>query len=167
MTNKASTTTRHGSHLRILAQHQLYQWSPSRAHQQDQHQINIPNTIIFYSDTKAMRSNARRIKLSTINTKQDLRRYVTWLQPTSRNPLYQHTTTASHVFSCWSYFPYGIHGSHIYAKSSDMAKEKMGAYPQSDHALPHWKCVMQFCAKFPSINIPNQEIDYWYSDNIP
>ena len=34
------------------------------------------------------------------------------------------------------------HGRHIYAKASDMAKATMCAYPQPDHALPHWKCVM-------------------------
>ena len=28
-------------------------------------------------------------------------------------------------------------GNHIYAKTSDMEKAKMCAYPQSDHALPH------------------------------
>ena len=33
------------------------------------------------------------------------------------------------------------HGRHIYAKSSDMAKAKRCAYPQSNNALPHWKCV--------------------------
>ena len=35
------------------------------------------------------------------------------------------------------------HGRHIYAKASDMAKGKMCAYPQSDHALTHWKCVLR------------------------
>ena len=51
------------------------------------------------------------------------------------------------------------HGSHIYAKSYDMEKATMCAYPQSDHALPHWKSVMQCCAKFPSVNISDQEKD--------
>ena len=48
------------------------------------------------------------------------------------------------------------HGRHIYTKAYDMAKAKMCAYPQSDHALPHWKFVFQWCAKCPSINLPNQ-----------
>ena len=34
------------------------------------------------------------------------------------------------------------HGRHIYAKASDMAQATMCAYPQSDRALPHWKCVL-------------------------
>ena len=34
------------------------------------------------------------------------------------------------------------HGRHIYAKASDMANATMCAYPHSDHALPHWKCVL-------------------------
>ena len=51
------------------------------------------------------------------------------------------------------------HGRHIYAKAYDMAKETMCAYSQSDHALPHWKCVLRCCAQCPSINIPDQETD--------
>ena len=39
----------------------------------------------------------------------------------------------------------------------------MCAYSQSDHASTHWKCVLGCCEKFPSINIPDQEID----DNNP
>ena len=45
------------------------------------------------------------------------------------------------------------HGRHIYAKSSDMEKAKICAYTQSDHALPQWKCVLQFCADYLCINI--------------
>ena len=48
-----------------------------------------------------------------------------------------------------------------------LQKEKMCQYPQSDHALRHWKCVMQCCAKCPSVNIPDQETYDQYSDNIP
>ena len=35
------------------------------------------------------------------------------------------------------------HGRHIYAKVSNMANAKMCTNPQSDHALPHWKCVLR------------------------
>ena len=35
------------------------------------------------------------------------------------------------------------HGRHIYAKASEMANETMCAYPHSDNALPHWKCVLR------------------------
>ena len=59
------------------------------------------------------------------------------------------------------------HGCHIYAKAYDMTKATMCAYPQSDHVLPHWKCVMICCAKCPSINIPDQETYDQYSDTIP
>ena len=43
----------------------------------------------------------------------------------------------------------------------------MCSYPHSDHALPHWKCVMQCCAKFPCVNLPDQETNDQYSDTIP
>ena len=33
-------------------------------------------------------------------------------------------------------------GRNIYAKASNMAKATICAYPQSDNALPHWKCVI-------------------------
>ena len=50
------------------------------------------------------------------------------------------------------------HERHIYAKVSDMEKAKMCAYPQSDHALPHRKCVLRCCEKCTCINLPDQEI---------
>ena len=50
-------------------------------------------------------------------------------------------------------------GHHIYAKAYGMAKAKMCAYSNSDHALPHWKFVLQCCTKCTSINIPDQETD--------
>ena len=50
------------------------------------------------------------------------------------------------------------HGRHIYATASDMANAKMCAYPQSEHSLPHWKCVLRCCSDCPCINIPDQEI---------
>ena len=59
------------------------------------------------------------------------------------------------------------HGRHVYAKSYDMAKATMCAYPYSDHALPHWKCVLQCCANCTSVNIPDQETDDQYSNTSP
>ena len=38
----------------------------------------------------------------------------------------------------------------------------MCAYPQSDHELPHWKCVLWCCTKYPSVNIPEQETNDQY-----
>ena len=49
------------------------------------------------------------------------------------------------------------HGRHIYAKASDMEKATMCTYPNSYHALPHWKYVLRCYAKFPCINIIDQE----------
>ena len=46
-------------------------------------------------------------------------------------------------------------------------RQKMCAYSQPDHALPHWKCVLRFCAKCPGINLPDQEIDYQYPNTSP
>ena len=40
-----------------------------------------------------------------------------------------------------------------------MAKSTMCEYSHSDHALPNCKCVMRRCAKFPSVNLPDQETD--------
>ena len=59
------------------------------------------------------------------------------------------------------------HGRHIYAKAYDMAKATMCTYPWSDHTLPHSKIVLQFCAKCPCINLPDQEIDHHYSETTP
>ena len=77
LTTKSSTTTRHGSCIRILAQHQFYQRPPPRAHKQDQHWINLSNTRTIYSNTNTMYANTRRRKRSTRNTKLDLRLYLT------------------------------------------------------------------------------------------
>ena len=59
------------------------------------------------------------------------------------------------------------HGRHIYAKAYDMAQTRMCAYPQSDHAMPHWKCLFQCCDEFPCINIPDQETDNQNLDTTP
>ena len=48
------------------------------------------------------------------------------------------------------------HGTHIYAKSSDLAKEKMCSYPQLDHELPHCKCALRFFARCLCVNLPDQ-----------
>ena len=43
----------------------------------------------------------------------------------------------------------------------------MYAYPQSDHALPHWKRVLWWCANCLCINLNDQEKDNKYSDTTP
>ena len=60
--------------------------------------------------------------------------------------------------------PYGY---HIYSRAAGMANATMCAYPQSDHALPYWKCVLQCCADCPCINLPDQETDNPNSDPTP
>ena len=55
----------------------------------------------------------------------------------------------------------------IYAKAYDMEKATMCAYPHSDHALTHCKCVLICFSKCYCINILDQEIDNQYSDTTP
>ena len=43
----------------------------------------------------------------------------------------------------------------------------MCEYSQSDHALPHWKCILRCCSKCTIINLPDQETDDQYPDTIP
>ena len=57
------------------------------------------------------------------------------------------------------------HGSHIYSKASDMANATMCTYPQSEHALSHWKFVLCWCADCPCINITNQETTKKHDEN--
>ena len=65
-----------------------------RSHQKYEHRRNTPNTRIVYSNTNTIYASTIRRKRSTRNTKQKLRRYVTWLQKILRNTLYRHTRTA-------------------------------------------------------------------------
>ena len=44
------------------------------------------------------------------------------------------------------------HGHHIYVKESDMDNGTICTYPQSDHALQHWKGVLRYCAECAHIN---------------
>ena len=59
------------------------------------------------------------------------------------------------------------HGNHVYAKVSDMANATMCTYPQSEHALSHWKCVLRCCANCPCINIPDQETSKKHDESTP
>ena len=58
-------------------------------------------------------------------------------------------------------------GRHIYANAYDMAKATMCEYSQSDHVLPHYKCVLRCYAQCPGINIPDQEADYKHPNPNP
>ena len=59
------------------------------------------------------------------------------------------------------------HGRHIYAKASDMANATMCTYPHSDHAIPHWKCVLRCCADCHSINLPDKETTKKHEETTP
>ena len=48
------------------------------------------------------------------------------------------------------------HGQHIYAKATDTEQATMCAYPYSDHALIHWKCILWCCSDCTFINLPYQ-----------
>ena len=48
-----------------------------------------------------------------------------------------------------------------------MAQATICTYPQSYHTLPHWKCVLMYCADCPCINLTNQETDNHNSDTTP
>ena len=59
------------------------------------------------------------------------------------------------------------HGHHIFAKAYYMEMATMCAYPQSYHALPHRKCVLQCCARCPCVNLTDQETDDQYPKTRP
>ena len=59
------------------------------------------------------------------------------------------------------------HGRHIYAKAPGMENVTRCTYPQSDNALPHWKCVLRCCANCPCINLTDQERDKKYEETTP
>ena len=61
---------------------------------------------------------------------------------------------ANHTFDTYknSVMP---HGHHIYETSSDIAMATMCAYPPSQHALSHWKCVLRCCYNCPGIDFPD------------
>ena len=59
------------------------------------------------------------------------------------------------------------HGCHIYATAADMAMDTSCAYPPSQHAFPHCKCVLSCCSNFPRIDLPDQESYKHYSNLSP
>ena len=59
------------------------------------------------------------------------------------------------------------HERHIYANSSDMEKATICTYPQSDHALPNWKCVLRCCAECTNINLPDQGTNKKHEETTP
>ena len=43
----------------------------------------------------------------------------------------------------------------------------MCAYPSSQHALPHWKCVLSCCENFPCIDLTYQELNQFRTTACP
>ena len=48
-----------------------------------------------------------------------------------------------------------------------MEKAKICTYPQSDHALIHWEFILQCCAEYPNINLPDQEKNKKHKETTP
>ena len=48
-----------------------------------------------------------------------------------------------------------------------MANATICAYPQSEHSLPHWKCVLRCCNYCPCINITDQETSNKHDETTP
>ena len=59
------------------------------------------------------------------------------------------------------------HGIHIYAKASDMANATICTCPQSEHALPHWKCVLRYFSDCPCINLPDHKTNKKHEETTP
>ena len=51
------------------------------------------------------------------------------------------------------------HGKHMFQTASDMAMTKICAYTSSSYSLPHWKCVLYCCAKYPWTYLTIPELD--------
>ena len=49
------------------------------------------------------------------------------------------------------------HGRYIYAAADGIDMATMCAYTQSQHELPHWKCVLRCCSNFPCTDLPYHE----------
>ena len=56
------------------------------------------------------------------------------------------------------------HGWYINKKAAGVVIDQMYYFPLYQHPLPQWKCMLLFCAKFPSIVTSSQEL-YIYSPN--
>ena len=84
-------------------------------------------------------------------------RYLKKVKDKSQNAQSRRSGEKAHHIYTTNKNPVMPHGCHIFTKASDMENATMCTYPQSDHALPHWKCVLRCCADFPCINIPDQE----------
>ena len=70
----------------------------------------------------------------------------------------------NHLFETYKHYLMS-HGKNMIKIESDIDMATLWAYPPSEYALPHWKCVMIFCAQCPCIDIQSPE-SYHHSSNI-
>ena len=61
----------------------------------------------------------------------------------------------NHIFETYNNY-LTPHGCHIHKMAPAMATTTMCTFPSAQHDLPHWKFVLHYCAKCPSIVIPSQ-----------
>ena len=59
------------------------------------------------------------------------------------------------------------HGGNIYKTSYEMDMSTMCAYPTSQHALLHWKCVLRCCESFSRIDLPCRQSVRHHSNTSP
>ena len=64
---------------------------------------------------------------------------------------------ADHLFETYT-ISVMKHGKHMFQTAYGIAMEKMCAYQSSNYALPHWKCVLRFCAQRTQIYLPKSRI---------
>ena len=108
--------------------------------------------------------SAKRIHLSLLSWRD---RYLKKLKDQSQNSQSRRSSEkAHHIYETYKNTVMA-HGRHSYAKAYDMESATTCTYPQSDHALPHCKCVLQCCADCPYINISDQETTKKHDETTP
>ena len=65
----------------------------------------------------------------------------------------------------WHNTPVQISIVEAHDQTEDMCT--LQHFPQSEHAIPHWKCVLRCCADCPCINIPDQETIKKHEETTP
>ena len=105
--------------------------------------------------------SAKTIHSSLLSWRYRYLKKLKYLSQNSQNRRYDEMD--NHLFETYknSVIP---HGLHIYETSSDMAMAIVCAYPPSQHAFPHWKCVLHCCSHFPYIDLPDQWSDRYHSN---
>ena len=53
-----------------------------------------------------------------------------------------------------------IEGEHKYPKAKQAAYAMLCPFPNTEHDLPHWKCVLGCCNNCPGLVIPTEEVHH-------